>query len=288
MRQPAGRGPARKSRRPADEGHERWEGSTRDGRGVRQRDRNSVTEDDSTTQSEVLKGRHPVASALDAGRPVNKVLIAEGTESGLQHIVAKARERGIVVQFVPRNRLDAIVDGVHQGVVAYVAPYDYVDIEDILIRETDQSPLIVVLDGVTDPHNLGAIIRTAEAAGAKGVVIGKHRAAPVTETVAKAAAGALEYMPVARVSNIAQTLKRLKDEGYWVVGAAPDASERLTDVDYKGKTVVVIGSEGQGLHRLVEECCDFLVAIPILGRVQSLNASVAAGVMLYEVVRQRT
>ncbi|EPZ45903.1 23S rRNA (guanosine(2251)-2'-O)-methyltransferase RlmB [Alicyclobacillus acidoterrestris] len=244
---------------------------------------------DEQVQTQLIKGRHPVATALAEGRPINKVVIAEGAvEGGYEHIVARAKEQGIVVQFVPRSRLDAIAGQAHQGVVAYVAPYEYAELEDIIARDTGVTGLVVVLDGVTDPHNLGAIIRTAEAAGAQGVVIGKHRAAPLTETVAKAAAGALEYLPVARVANIVQALEKLKDAGYWVVGTTVDADHRMVDVDYRHKTVVVIGSEGAGLHRLVSDRCDFLVNIPILGRVQSLNASVAAGVMLYEVVRQRT
>lgn len=241
-----------------------------------------------STQTQMLKGKHPVATALAEERPMNKVLIAEGTEMGLQHIVARAKEQGIIVQYVPKSRLDVIAGDAHQGVAAYVAPYAYVDLADIVQRQTGQAPLIIVLDGVTDPHNLGAIVRTAEAAGAQGVVIGKHRAAPMTETVAKAAAGALEYLPIARVANVAQALETLKQSGYWVVGTAVDTDQGMVDVDYRGPTVVVIGSEGDGMHRLVREYCDFLVKIPILGRVQSLNASVAAGVMLYEVVRQRT
>ncbi|MFB5192182.1 23S rRNA (guanosine(2251)-2'-O)-methyltransferase RlmB [Alicyclobacillus fastidiosus] len=242
-----------------------------------------------TTEAQLIKGRHPVATALSEGRPINKVLIAEGAvEGGFEHIVARAKEQGVVVQFVPRARLDTIAGNAHQGVAAYVAPYKYAELEDIVEREVAGAGLIVVLDEVTDPHNLGAIIRTAEAAGAQGVVIGKHRASPLTETVAKAAAGALEYLPVARVANVVQALEQLKEAGYWVVGTSVEADHRMVDVDYTHKTVVVIGSEGAGLHRLVSERCDFLVNIPILGRVQSLNASVAAGVMLYEVVRQRT
>ncbi|TDY42782.1 23S rRNA (guanosine2251-2'-O)-methyltransferase [Alicyclobacillus sacchari] len=235
----------------------------------------------------LIKGRHPVATALAEGRPVNKVLIAEGAE-GLQHVVARAREQGVLVHFVPRSRLDTIAGDHHQGVAAYVAPYAYVDLDTVMSRSTGQAPLVVAIDGVTDPHNLGAIVRTAEAAGSQGVVIGKHRASPLTETVAKAAAGALEYLPVARVANLVQALNDLKERGYWVVGADVEAKTSLTSVDYTGPTVVVIGSEGEGMHRLVRETCDFLVSIPILGQVQSLNASVAAGVMLYEVVRQRT
>ncbi|WAH37374.1 23S rRNA (guanosine(2251)-2'-O)-methyltransferase RlmB [Alicyclobacillus dauci] len=261
-------------------------------RGEKQRrrpDRESrPAEVEEQTETQILKGRHPVATALQEGRPINKVMIAEGSTDGMQPIIARAKERGVVVQFVPRTRLDTIAGSTHQGVAAYVAPYAYAELEDIVARETGHAPLIVVLDGVTDPHNLGAIVRTAEAAGAQGVVIGRHRAAPLTETVAKAAAGALEYLPIARVANITQALDELKEAGYWVVGTALDADNRMVDVDYKQKTVIVIGSEGVGMHRLVKEHCDFLVTIPILGRVQSLNASVAAGVMLYEVVRQRT
>lgn len=234
---------------------------------------------------DLVKGRHAVLAALESGRSVNKVWVAEGA-SGMEAIVAKARSRGIVVQFVPRNRLDEMA-GAHQGVIAQVAPYAYADLEDVIGRDAGVAPLVVVLDEIADPHNFGAILRTAEAAGAQGVVIGKRRQAQITDVVAKAAAGALESLPVARVANVAQALERLKQAGYWIVGADVQARATYTEIDYRGATALVIGSEGQGMRRLVRERCDFLVSIPILGRVQSLNASVAAGVLLYEAVRQR-
>jgi len=235
--------------------------------------------------ADLVKGRHAVLAALESERPVNKVWVAEGA-SGMDAIVAKARSRGVVVQFVPRSRLDEMASA-HQGVIAQVAPYAFVDLDDVIRRDTGFAPLVVVLDEIADPHNFGAILRTAEASGAQGVVIGKRRQAQVTDVVAKAAAGALETLPVARVANVAQALQRLKQAGYWIVGADVEAKVPYTEVDYRGPTAVVIGSEGQGMRRWVREQCDFLVSIPILGRVQSLNASVAAGVLLYEAVRQR-
>jgi 23S rRNA (guanosine2251-2'-O)-methyltransferase len=235
-----------------------------------------------------VSGRHPVLEALKAGRPINKILVADTSEGGsLIEILGKARAAGIVVQKVPKANLVRIAGEHHQGVVALMAPHEYVDIDDIIAKQTGQAPLVVLLDEVSDPHNLGAILRSAEATGAQGVIIPKRRAVPLTGVVAKAAAGALEYVPVARVTNLVSAIETLKKAGYWIVGTALEASQRHTEVDYRGPIAIVIGAEGQGLSRLVKEKCDFLVQIPMLGHLQSLNASVAAGVMLYEVVRQR-
>ncbi len=243
---------------------------------------------DEQTVSEIIVGRHPVLEALKAERPLNKLLVAESAEGGsLTEILGKAKALGIVIQTVPRSHLNMLSQG-HQGVVAYVAAHEYVGLEEIMARSTGQPPLVVLLDGVTDPNNLGAVLRTAEAAGAQGVVIPKRRAVQLTDVVAKTAAGALEYVPVARVSNLIQAMEQLKQAGYWIAGTDVEGTQVYTQVDYKGPTAVVIGSEGQGLSRLIKENCDYLVRIPMLGQLQSLNASVAAGVLLYEAVRQRS
>lgn len=244
--------------------------------------------EDTDLGRDVVAGRHPVLEALKAGRPINKLLVAEGAEGGsLAEVLARAREQQVVVQRVPKTRLDLIAGKGHQGVAVYVSPQPYAELDDVVSRETGQAPLVVVLDEIADPHNLGAIVRTAEAAGAQGVIIPKRRAVPLTTVVAKAAAGALEYVPVARVNNLVQTLQELKQRGYWVVGLDVAGKQTYTEVSYHGSIAVVIGAEGKGLARLVRETCDYLVQLPMLGNLQSLNASVAAGVMLYEVVRQR-
>lgn len=236
----------------------------------------------------IIMGRHPVLEALKANRPINKILVSEASEGGsLIEILGKARAQRVVVQTVPKAHLQKVAGLHHQGVIAYVAPREYAEFEDVVARQTGQLPLVLLLDEVADPYNFGAVLRTAEAVGAQGVVIPKRRAVPLTETVAKAAAGAVEYVPVARVSNLVQAMERLKAVGYWIVGADVEGQVLYTDVDYKGPVAVVIGAEGKGLSRLVKEKCDFLVRLPMHGQLQSLNASVATGVLLYEVVRQR-
>ncbi len=238
---------------------------------------------------EIVSGRHPVIEALKSGRSINKIIIAEGSEGGsLTEIIGKAKAKGIVIQTAPRTHLTNVAGDAHQGVMAMMAPHNYAELEDIVKRKTGQPPLIILLDEIADPHNLGAIIRTAEAVGAQGVIIPKRRAVPLTGVVSKAAAGALEYVPVARVTNLVQALEKLKLMGYWIVGTSLKAESSFASVDYTGKVAVVIGAEGKGLSRLVEERCDFLVQIPMYGKLQSLNASVAAGVLLYEVIRQRS
>lgn len=241
--------------------------------------------------SEIIAGRNPVREALKAGRPINKVIMAKGPLNGpLGEIHRLSRERNIPVQMVDRANLDKLNPGVpHQGVIAYAAAKEYVQIEDILevARQKGEDPFIILLDEINDPHNLGAIIRTVDAAGAHGVIIPQRRSVPLTSTVAKASAGALEYVPVARVTNLDQTIRQLKEQGLWVVGADMDGSEVFWESKLTGPLVLIIGGEGKGIGRLIKERCDMLVRLPMAGRVGSLNASVAAALLVYEVVRQR-
>ncbi len=242
-------------------------------------------------REDLLEGRNAVAEALRAGRTVDKLLIAKGdTDQALARLAAKARKAGAAVVETDRRKLDALSQtGAHQGVIAYLAAAPYAQVADILAlaRERGEAPLVVVCDELSDPHNLGAVIRTAECAGAHGVIIPKRRSAGLTATVAKASAGAVSVLPVARVTNIPAVLEELKREGLWVYGAAGEAAGTLYETDFKGPTAIVIGSEGDGLGRLVREKCDGLVSIPLRGQIFSLNASAAAAVLLYEVLRQR-
>lgn len=241
---------------------------------------------------ERVSGRQPVLEVLRSGRPLNKLFVAEGAEGGsIREILARARERGVVVVRVPRARLDEWTGGIHhQGVVADVAPYAYADVDDLLNRaaRSNRPGLFLFLDGIEDPHNLGAILRTAEAAGVHGVVIPKRRAAQVTEAASRASAGAAAHVPVARVTNLARTVAQFQDAGYWVVGTDGRAPKPYFEADYTGPTVLVVGGEGAGMSRLVRERCDEVVHIPMLGRVSSLNAGAAAAVVLFEAVRQRS
>ncbi|KJS87158.1 MAG: RNA methyltransferase [Peptococcaceae bacterium BICA1-8] len=236
-------------------------------------------------------GRNPVLELLRSNKSINKILIATGTEKGpMLEIIKLAKQRKIPSQQVERSQLDKMFPGEnHQGVAVLVSAADYVEWQDILerAREKKEDPLIIILDEIEDPHNLGAILRTADAAGAHGVIIPKRRAVPLTEGVAKASAGAVEYVPVARVSNIVQTMEQLKKEGCWIVGTSLQGKV-LYEQDLKGPLVIVVGSEGSGLGKLTEEKCDFLVTIPMQGQINSLNASVATGVVLYEALRQRS
>lgn len=240
-------------------------------------------------QSNLLVGRNPIREALKAGRDMEKLLVAKGELIGsAREIVAMAREQKVIVQEVDRAHLDAMAPG-HQGLIAVVSAYAYKTVDDMLAlaKERGEEPFLVILDGVTDPHNLGAIIRTAECAGAHGVIIPKRRSVGLTAVVGKASAGALEYMPVARVSNLVNTIKELKERGVWVCGTAADGDTSLYRADLKGPTAIVIGSEGDGMSRLVAESCDYKVSIPMRGSISSLNASAAAAILLYEAVRQR-
>ena len=239
-------------------------------------------------EEHLLVGRNPIREALRAGRPMEKLLIASGELSGAaREIIRLARDADVIVQQVDRSRLDQIYPN-HQGMLAYVAAVPYVSTEDILAaaREKGEDPFILLLDGVTDPHNLGAIIRSAECAGAHGVVVPERRASGLTPVVAKAAAGALSYMPIARVTNLNRAIDELKAEGVWVIGTAMDGEDALT-ADLTGPVALVIGSEGDGISRLTLEKCDRTISLPMLGRIESLNASVAAGILMYEVVRAR-
>ena len=242
-------------------------------------------------QEGLLEGRNALQEALRSGRTIDKVWVAAGdTDRNLARLTSEAKEQGAVVIPVDRRKLDAMSrTHAHQGVIALAAVREYVSVESILqaARDKGEAPLLVVCDEISDPHNLGAIIRTAECAGAHGVVIPKRRSAGLTPVVAKASAGAIEYMPVARVSNISSALKELQARGVWVYGTAADGTQELFDANFQGPTAIVIGNEGDGMGRLVRQTCDVLVRIPMRGRISSLNASAAAAILLYEAVRQR-
>lgn len=237
---------------------------------------------------DVLVGRNAVTEALKSGRGINKLWIASGDREGsVAEIAALAKERGIVVQYVERAKIEALAGGHrHQGVLAYVAPVPYAELEDILkaAEAKGEAPFLVLLDELEDPHNLGALLRTADATGVHGILIPKRRSVSLNATVAKTSAGAVEYVPVARIGNIAQTLKKLKEKGFWVAGADMDGEKAYYEADLTGPLVLVVGSEGKGMSRLTKEACDFIVRMPMVGRINSLNASVA---LMYESMRQR-
>lgn len=236
----------------------------------------------------LLVGRNPIREALKAGRPVEKLLVAAGDLSGAaRDIVRLAKENGAVVQTVDRSRLDQIYPA-HQGMLAYVAAVDYKNLDDVFAyaEEKGEDPFIIVLDGVTDPHNLGAIIRSAECAGAHGVIVPERRAAGLGPAAAKAAAGALNYQRIVRVKNLNRTIDELKERGVWVIGTAMDGENALK-ADLTGAVALVIGSEGEGISRLTLEKCDRTLTLPMQGSIESLNASVAAGILMYEIVRAR-
>ena len=239
----------------------------------------------------IIEGRNAVIEALRAGTTIDKIFIQKGeTDKTLGHIASTARAAGVVVVDADKRKLDFMSrTHAHQGVIALTSVREYVSVEDILniAREKGENPLIVVCDEISDPHNLGAIIRTAECAGAHGVVIPKRRSAGLTSIVAKTSAGAVSYVPVARVPNIPALLEQLQKEGVWVFGTAAEGTSDLYSADLKGPAAIVIGSEGDGMTRLVREKCDFLVSIPMKGKISSLNASAAASILLYEAVRQR-
>lgn len=238
-----------------------------------------------------LEGRNPVLEALRAERPINKLLIAKGSREGsINKIIALAKEKGIVIQEVERSYLDSISSThAHQGVIALVSPKEYAEPEDILdaAREKGEEPFIIILDGITDAHNLGSILRTANAVGAHGVIIPKRRSVGLTSVVAKASAGAIEYVPVARVTNIAQTIEFLKKNNIWVIGTDSSGEKTFFESDLTGPVALVIGSEGEGMSRLVREKCDFVVNIPMKGEISSLNAAVAGAIVMYEILKQR-
>lgn len=238
----------------------------------------------------IIEGRNAVIEAFRAGKAIDKLFILDGAQDGpIQTIKREAKKRDTMIKFVTKERLDQLSEtGKHQGVVAYAAAYTYAEVEDILAaaRSKNEAPFIFLLDNIEDPHNLGAIIRTANLAGAHGVIIPKNRAAGLTAAVARASAGALNYTPVARVTNLAQTMEALKKEGLWFV-CADMGGTTMYQLDLTGPIGLVIGNEADGVGRLVREKCDFVASIPMKGDIDSLNASVAAGVLAYEIVRQR-
>lgn len=239
---------------------------------------------------DMVAGRNAVMEALKGSRSVNKLMIANGsTEGSIKEIIAVAKDKGVNIQYWDRSKLDSIARGIrHQGVLAQVAPVQYAELEDILqvAKDRNEPPFIVLLDELEDSHNLGAILRTADAAGVHGVLIPKHRSCPLSATVAKTSAGAVEHVPVARVGNLVQTIKKLKQEGLWVAAADMDGKDYY-DTDLTGPLLLIIGSEGQGVGRLVKEQCDFVVRIPMVGKINSLNASVAGSILMYEAMKQR-
>ena len=246
---------------------------------------------DGASADGIIEGRNAVAEALRAGTPIDKVFLLKGeVDLPLRQLANQARQQGAVLAEVDRHKLDAMSrTHAHQGIIAVAAVREYASVEDLLqaARDRGEPPLLVVCDELSDPHNLGAVIRTAECAGAHGVIIPKRRSAGLTAVVAKTSAGAVSHLPVARVANLPSLLKQLKKEGLWVFGSAADGPTRLYDADLKGPAAIVIGSEGDGMSRLVAETCDVLVHIPMKGKLNSLNASAAAAILLYEALRQR-
>ena len=247
---------------------------------------------DAERRTDLIEGRNAVNEAMRAGRAIDKLFVSRGSgDSALGRIISRAREQGIAVVTVDRRKLDEMsVTGSHQGVIAVAAVTQYASIDDIfaLAAERGEDPFVVVCDEISDVHNLGAIIRSAECAGAHGVVIPKRRSAGLTAVVDKTSAGAAEFLPVARVANIPAALDELKERGLWVYGAAAEGASGMWETDLSGGVCLVIGSEGDGLGRLVREKCDALVSIPMRGRVSSLNASAAAAILIYEVLRRRS
>lgn len=255
------------------------------------RERDAADSGDEDTFGGVIEGRNAVIEALRAGRPIDKIYIAKGeTDSTLGHIASKARAQGSVVVETDRRKLDSMSEtGSHQGVIALAAVKEYVSVASILegAAAKGENPFIIICDEISDPHNLGAIIRTAEAAGAHGIIIPKRRSAGITAVVDKTSAGAVEHLPVARVANITAAIKDLKKQGVWIYGTAADGENDIWNTDLTGPAAIVIGSEGEGMSRLVAENCDFKLSIPMAGKVSSLNASASAAIVMYETVRQR-
>ncbi len=239
----------------------------------------------------IVEGRNSVLEVLKSEREINKILVQKGERTGsINEIIKLAKNRGLVIIEVDKQKIDQIsVTKHHQGVIAYTSPQKYVDVDDILkiAREKNEDPFIVILDGIEDPHNLGSIIRTAEIAGVHGIIIPKRRTALVTETVEKVSVGATNYLPIARVSNLNNTIEYLKKNNVWIIGTDMDARDLHYNTDLLGAVALVIGSEGKGMSRLVKDNCDILIKIPMKGNITSLNASVSAGISIYEVIRQR-
>ncbi|MED3573541.1 23S rRNA (guanosine(2251)-2'-O)-methyltransferase RlmB [Cytobacillus praedii] len=239
---------------------------------------------------DIIMGKNPVIEALKSGRDINKILIAEGSQGGqMQQVIGLAKATNVFVQFVPKKKLDQIAEGNHQGVIAQVAAYQYAELDDLFhaAEKKNEAPFFLLLDEIEDPHNLGSIMRTADAVGAHGIIIPKRRAVGLTATVAKASTGAIEHIPVVRVTNMARTIDELKEKGVWIAGTDAKGREDYRQFDGTLPLGLVIGSEGKGMGRLIRDKCDFLIHLPMSGHVTSLNASVAAALLMYEVHRKR-
>lgn len=238
----------------------------------------------------LIEGRNPVIEALKNNRPIEKIMVNKGSKEGsIKKIIGMAKDNNIIIQQVDRHKLDEMSEShAHQGVIALTSDYVYYELSDILkkAREKEEDPFFIILDGITDPHNLGSIIRTADAVGAHGIIVPKRRSVHITPIVAKASAGAVEYVPVCKVTNIVNTIKQLKEEGLWIA-AVDMGGDAFYQANLTGPLALVVGSEGEGISRLTKENCDFTVSMPMSGNVTSLNASVAGGILLYEVYRQR-
>ncbi|MBM7569424.1 23S rRNA (guanosine(2251)-2'-O)-methyltransferase RlmB [Paenibacillus sacheonensis] len=251
-----------------------------------------MSEHEEESSQEWIAGKHPVMEALRSGREINKIWVAEQAQKNAQPMMLEAKKAGIIVQIVDKRKLDQMVDGMaHQGIVAQAAAHRYFEVDELLARakESGELPFFLLLDEIEDPHNLGSILRTAECTGVHGVIIPKRRSASLTATVTKTSAGAVEYVPVARITNMAQTIDKLKEAGVWVAGADVGAERDVfaSGMKFDMPLAIVIGNEAKGIGRLIREKCDFLIKLPMHGQLNSLNASVAAGVLMYEVLRQR-
>lgn len=248
-------------------------------------------EKDSKSYDDIIEGRNSVLELLSSDRDINKILIQKGEKHGsINKIIAIAKEKRIVIVETEKSKLDIMSETKnHQGVIAIVPPFNYCEVDDILdlAKQKNEDPFIVMLDGIEDPHNLGSIIRTAETAGVHGIIIPKRRAASVNATVSKTSAGAVEHMKIARVNNLNETIKYLKQQGLWIIGTDMQTSTEYYNQDLKGSLCIVIGSEGFGISKLVKENCDILIKIPMKGKITSLNASVSAGIVIYEAIKQR-
>ena len=263
----------------------------KDKREKHQKEQSNLLETSQMELTDQIEGRNSVIELLESGRDINKIFVQDGEKHGsINKIIAMASERKILINTISKEKMKQMAQTEnYQGVIAIVPPFDYVDIEDILseAKARQEDPFIVLLDGIEDPHNLGSIIRTAETAGVHGIVIPKRRAASVNATVNKVSAGAVEHLKIARVNNMVETMKYLKEQGLWICGTDMDTKTYYYSQDLTGPLAIVIGSEGFGMSRLVKENCDFLVKIPMRGKITSLNASVSAGIVMYEAVEQR-
>ena len=255
------------------------------------KEKRNAYENDENSYDDIVEGRNAVLELLNSERDINKIFVQAGEKHGsINKIIAIAKENKVVVKEVEKSKLDFMSKtNNHQGVIAVVPPFNYCEIEDILdlAKSRNEDAFVLILDGIEDPHNLGSIIRTAETAGVHGIIIPKRRSVTVNSTVSKVSAGAVEYMKIARVNNINEAIRKLKENGLWIIGTDGDANTYYYNQDLKGDIAIVIGSEGFGISRLVKENCDMLVKIPMKGNITSLNASVSAGIVMYEAVKQR-